>query len=164
MQLKKLSMEIISIFGASLIFGFANQAVNPNRIQISQVRPVADVVSDAALTDSVAVLLEPLSVDKAQLKRLIQEENAVAIDARMEDEFAEDHIPGAINLPFDSIGEFLEEIDDLEKDQWVICYCDGPPCDKGRLLANVLFDRDFIRVAYYDAGLEDWKTSEEAAR
>mgnify|MGYP002641667947 CR=1 FL=1 len=164
MQLKKLITEVALIVAISVFLGIVNQSVNPNHVIVSNERPVADVVDSALLTDSTEILQEPVIVDKAQLVRLMQEEDALLIDARIAEEFEHEHIPGAINVPMDMLGEFADLIDSLEKDRWIICYCGGPPCDNGKILAADLFFSGFERVGYYDAGMEDWLRSEEAAK
>ena len=47
----------------------------------------------------------------------------------------------------------------LPRQKLLICYCDGPPCDKGEMLARLLFDQGFARCSYYEAGLDDWKAA-----
>ncbi len=50
------------------------------------------------------------------------EENYIILDVRTPEEFAEGHIPDAINLPNESIG--TEELPQLpEKDQLILVYC-----------------------------------------
>lgn len=50
------------------------------------------------------------------------EENYIILDVRRSDEFAAGHIPGAINLPNETIG--TEEISQLpQKDQLILVYC-----------------------------------------
>ena len=50
------------------------------------------------------------------------EENYVILDVRRPDEFAAGHIPGAINIPNETIGE--EKIPELpDKNQLILVYC-----------------------------------------
>lgn len=48
---------------------------------------------------------------------------AVIIDVRTPQEFAAGHIAGAINIPFDQIGEGIKSVKGLGKDQPVLVYC-----------------------------------------
>jgi len=160
MPVKKMIIEAALIIAASLVLGFTANALNPHKVELSSVRPSATVDS-AALHDSTAALEKPVAVNKQQLKQLLEQNSAVIIDARMPDEFNTGRIPGAINIPFELLGEYIDKIEGLQKEQWVICYCDGPPCDKGANLADELFFMGFQRTAYYHAGLADWMTTEE---
>jgi len=162
--MKKIIIEIIVISAISIVFGFVNNAVNPNRVLVSTQRPVAEAADNAVIADSTESLQHPIVVDKQQVKRLIKEEAAVLLDARLPEEYKAGHMPGAINVPVEMLGEFIDKIEALPKDAWVISYCDGPPCDKGKMLADELFYMDFTRVAYYDAGMDDWKKTEEVER
>lgn len=162
MQIKKTIIEAAAITVIAVFLGFANNLINPNRVALTAERSIAPSVEDAALdADS---LQTPIVVDREQLKQLVSERNAVLIDARLPEEFEAGHIPGAINIPLEMFGEFGEQLDKLPKDAWVICYCDGPPCDKGKNLADELFYMGFARTAYYDAGMDDWKRNEETGR
>ena len=50
------------------------------------------------------------------------EENYIILDVRRPDEFASGHIPGAVNIPNETIGD--EEIPELpHKDQLILVYC-----------------------------------------
>ena len=62
-----------------------------------------------------------ISMDEA-VKMMKDEKNYIILDARRPDEFAEGHIPGAINVPNEEIG--TEEIPELpDKSQLILVYC-----------------------------------------
>jgi rhodanese-related sulfurtransferase len=161
MTLFKTLFQALLILAISAILGFANNYINPNRVELSHERPTADIAADSTFERENAPATGPVVVGKKQLKTLVQEENAIIVDARSPEEFLTGHIQDAINIPFDRLGEFIEQVDALPKDKWIVTYCDGPPCDKSEMLAFELFQMGFERVAYYDAGLEDWKTTED---
>ncbi len=162
MPIKKILIETVVITVVATLLGFANNFINPNRVAITAMRPVAPSASDAELeADS---LQGPVVVDREQLKKLVSEQGAILIDARLPEEYDAGHIPGAINIPIELFGEFIDTIEALPRDAWLIGYCDGPPCDKGKNMAEELFYMGFMRVAYYDAGMDDWKSSEEVQR
>jgi len=164
MHIKKIIIDVVVIAAISIILGFANNYINPNGVAISKERPVAKAAEDAAIADSTNSLQQPIAVDKEQVKRLVREEAAVLLDARLPEEYAAGHLPGAINVPLDMLGDYINIIKSLPKDSWIISYCDGPPCDKGQMLADELFGNGFFKVGYYDAGMDDWIMTEEAAR
>ncbi len=48
---------------------------------------------------------------------------AVIIDVRTQEEFAAGHIEGAINIPYEQIGQGIQSIKGLKKDSPVLVYC-----------------------------------------
>lgn len=52
-------------------------------------------------------------------KEKIINENAILVDVRTEDEYNENHISGAVNIPLDSINEAVS----LNQDTPIIVYC-----------------------------------------
>ena len=62
-----------------------------------------------------------ISMDEA-VKMMKDEKNYIILDVRRPDEFAEGHIPGAINVPNEEIGSV--EITELpNKSQLILVYC-----------------------------------------
>ena len=62
-----------------------------------------------------------ISMDKA-VKMMKDEKNYIILDVRRPDEYAEGHIPGAINIPNEEIG--TAEIAELpNKSQMILVYC-----------------------------------------
>ena len=62
-----------------------------------------------------------ISMNEA-VKMMKDEKNYIILDARRPDEFAEGHIPGAINVPNEEIGTV--EIAELpQKSQMILVYC-----------------------------------------
>ncbi len=76
----------------------------------------------------------------------------VVIDVRTPHEYASGHVPGAINIPFDQIGQHIAEI---EAPQGVALYCMvGPRARKGeaaRLAAG------YEKVFHLEGGLAAWQ-------
>ena len=79
-------------------------------------------------------------------------ENIMVIDARDADQFAKDHIPGAVNIEWRQV---LNERDNLPTDKMVLIYC-----NTGSLSAQAGFA---LRVAGHEnvrilqGGFEEWK-------
>ena len=62
-----------------------------------------------------------ISMDEA-VKMMKDEKNYIILDVRRPDEYAEGHIPGAINVPNEEIG--TQEISELpDKSQLILVYC-----------------------------------------
>ena len=62
-----------------------------------------------------------ISVDAA-ITMMEEESGYIILDVRTPEEFADKHIPGAVNIPNETIG--TEEIPELpDKDQLILVYC-----------------------------------------
>jgi len=164
MNINKLMFQAILILAVSTLLGFANNLLNPNGLRITNVRPKKVAAEDAVFQDAERVSREPVIINKQQLKELIKKGEIFVIDTRDTHEYAAGKIPDAINIPFETLGEHIETIDNLPKAFWIVTYCEGPPCDKSRLLAEELVNNGFERVAYYEAGLNDWVQTEDVQR
>jgi hypothetical protein len=47
-------------------------------------------------------------------------QQAVFVDVRTAEQYAQGHIPGAVSIP---LSEFESRLNELNKDQWIITYC-----------------------------------------
>jgi DNA-binding transcriptional ArsR family regulator len=82
-------------------------------------------------------------VDTAELLRRLDRGSTVVLDVRPDPEYAGGHLPGAIHIPLEELGERLAE---LPRDKEIVAYCRGRYCvlahDAVRLLnANGLTAR-----------------------
>ena len=158
------------------IIGISVNLLHPKGVKFAFTRPAIEYADDSvfaqdlpdvqighveeALEES-AESGEPPVVSTAQIKQLLEHHQAIIVDARSEKEYAEGHIPTAINLPYEYLQEYFEKLQSLPQDKWLITHCDGPPCDLGELLAFELMGMGFPKVAIYTDGLNDWKKTEK---
>ena len=129
-------------------------------------RAVGTVLSGASLLFLTAALLSiPLShtgpappedITIEELNRLIDGSEVALIDARTPFEYAIGHIPGAINIPYDSDSlEVLYESMGLHLKP-IIVYCAGVHCNKAELLAERLRALGHRAVRVFAGGWEAW--------
>ena len=79
------------------------------------------LLSSCGTPESSALGYRQISMDKA-VKMMKDEKNYIILDVRRPDEYAEGHIPGAINVPNEEIG--TAEIAELpDKSQLILVYC-----------------------------------------
>jgi rhodanese-related sulfurtransferase len=62
----------------------------------------------------------PTPIDRDQVQRLL-EQGAQLIEVLPEDEYEDEHLPGAINIPLKAID--AQHVQWLERDRPVIAYC-----------------------------------------
>ena len=85
-------------------------------------------------------------------------ENAIWVDARSDEEFARDHIPGAVSLNEDRWNELLPQfLERWSPDKRVIVYCSAASCNAAREVAKRLRDEAQIKnVFVLQGGWEEW--------
>ena len=67
--------------------------------------------------------LEPVS--RKELVKRLKDKSVLLLDVRPEDEFAQGHLPGALNIPLSRLGKSLSK---LPKRAEIVAYCRGPYC------------------------------------
>lgn len=84
---------------------------------------ISKKISIALLTLLTAVNLNAKNISQDELQTLMKSENKpLLIDVRTESEYANGHIPGAINISHKELEQRLTELSDV-KDSQVILYC-----------------------------------------
>ena len=63
----------------------------------------------------------PTAIDRHELQRLLADEQAQLIEVLPEAEFADEHLPGAINIPLKQLDR--ESVRGLDRGRPVIVYC-----------------------------------------
>jgi rhodanese-related sulfurtransferase len=85
-------------------------------------------------------------------------ENTIWVDARPDEEFRRDHVPGAISLNEDRwndlVGPFLAT---WSPDKKVVVYCSSQSCNASREVARRLRDEAQLKnVFVLEGGWEEW--------
>ena len=92
-----------------------------------------------------------ISMDEA-VTMMDEETDYIILDVRRPDEFADKHIPNAINVPNETIGE--EEIPELpDKDQMILVYCRSG--NRSKQASKKLAALGYTNV-YEFGGIIDW--------
>ena len=93
-----------------------------------------------------------ISMDKA-VKMMKDEKNYIILDVRRPDEYAEGHIPGAINVPNEEIG--TAEIPELpDKSQLILVYCRSGR--RSKEASEKLVKLGYTNIVEF-GGILDWK-------
>ena len=92
-----------------------------------------------------------ISMDEA-IKMMEEETDYIILDVRRADEFAEKHIPDAINVPNESIED--DDIPELkDQDQLILVYCRSG--NRSKQAAQKLADIGYTNI-YEFGGIIDW--------
>lgn len=92
------------------------------------------------------------TLSSSQLKQMIDnKEDIYLIDVRTEEQYAESHIPIAVNIPYNKLGVMITQI---PKDKKVVLYCNtGQKSASG---AQFLADRNFNNIYALTDGYSDY--------
>ena len=100
-------------------------------------------------------LSAPQAITSAELvERLDGEDVPVILDVRSPEEYAEGHIPGAINIPHTDVAAQMSTIQTY-KDKPVVVYCrSGYRAGKA---ADILIEADFSDVRHLEGDIMGWR-------
>ena len=160
--------EILGGLGLMIVatlLGIVVNAVRPNGVALIQSgAPVSTVQHTATHADSAAAdtthALAEGAISLAEMKRLFDEGTAIILDARDAAEYAEGHIPGAINIPYDRIPEYFDILNSqVPMDAHVVVYCRSLTCDFSDQLATELKIIGYQNVSVFSGGWDEWTTA-----
>lgn len=88
-----------------------------------------------------------------EISELIQKEkNVTIIDARVEKQYEEGHVEGAVNIPHE---QFRKKLDELNKESITITYCNKGVT--GNAVQNILINNGFKKVYNISGGYKNYK-------
>lgn len=112
----------------------------------------------AVLVSAVALAAEPVVAPITQQVLVERQQQAeadlVVLDVRSPEEFASGHVPGAINIPHDRIGERLAEV---PKDKDVVLYCQSGR--RAGIAAQALAEQGYARLFHLEGDIAAWKAN-----
>jgi rhodanese-related sulfurtransferase len=87
-------------------------------------------------------------------QRLEEDKDMLLIDVLDESSFQEEHIPGAVNIPLDQLGEKAKT---FKKNQRIVVYGRTHDDDSSNRAAELLETLGFRKVSDFDGGVHAWK-------
>jgi rhodanese-related sulfurtransferase len=85
--------------------------------------------------------------------RLDSGDNILVVDARSADEYAQEHIAGAISVPLSDLEARMSE---LPRDQEIVFYCTWPAEQTSARAALILYQNGYKDVWALQGGLAAW--------
>jgi rhodanese-related sulfurtransferase len=99
----------------------------------------------------------PVQIELQALKQYFDADAALIIDARDAEDYAEAHISGALNIPYEEALRDPARLENLETSgRPLITYCGGGNCEVSLSVAEELFFGGHERVAVYIGGFSEW--------
>lgn len=93
----------------------------------------------------------------ALLKEMQGDHPPLVVDVRSRGEYDRDHVPGAVHIPFSSIGSALRAIGFAKQDP-VVLYCEHGP--RAGIAGVSLFLSGYERVYSLEGHMKAWRSSE----
>lgn len=92
-------------------------------------------------------------------KSRFDQKSAVFLDARSPEEYAQGHIPGALDFYADDFEKFAPQVLPQLKDkrQELIAYCHGSSCELSLELGKALMEQGYTNVKVFFGGWPEWK-------
>jgi len=149
-----LKETLLLLIVAGLLAVIAN-AVSPNRVRYvgtwydnREVTKLDIPPSYDPEVDSLLGMAEAFALWKSE---------ALFIDAREPEEYAEGHIPGAINLPFEHWDDYWDKVEPLlTADTTIVCYCGGLDCELSLFAARELKACGYPNAYTFFGGYNKW--------
>lgn len=93
------------------------------------------------------------AVTREELIQRYRQGWVTVLDVRPEDEYALGHVPEAVNIPLEQLGERLSALDPARE---VVAYCRGPYCVLSYEAVELLRSKGY-RVRRLEEGLPEWR-------
>ncbi len=98
-----------------------------------------------------------MTLNLPQTYEIFQGGQALFVDARDADEYAELHIAGAVNLPPDLLErQGNRALEGIARGRRIVVYCDLANCNKGLRVAEKLQSLKFTNVRVFMDGFRAW--------
>ncbi len=99
-----------------------------------------------------------VSITLEALRRRLEGEGGVLIDARSPDLYAAGHIPGARNFPTETVeADVMPLVAAVEPDADVFVYCENPSCEDSSRLYDIMTGLlEYRNVRLFPGGYEAW--------
>ncbi len=99
----------------------------------------------------------PIQIELSALKQYYDAGVVILVDARSPEEFAEGHIRGAVNLPFEAVATDPVRLEQFDPDgKAIVTYCGGGSCEMSIELAQLLLFQGHRKVLVFMGGFPEW--------
>lgn len=149
--------EAAAVAAVGFLVGFTNDALSPRGIPlVGNWNKAYGVPSPGGNNDATRGNVE---IGAEEALRLLRE-NALFLDARPAEAYAESHILGAYSLPESGAAARMEEaLAMAEKRKKIVVYCQSMDCDEAHLLAGTLRGAGLKDVFVFAGGVKEWEAA-----
>ena len=100
---------------------------------------------------SAAAAVAPMSQEALLEHQSRHPDHLFVLDVRTPQEYAEGHVPGAVNVPYDQLASRLAEV---PKDKDVVLYCKSGR--RAGIAADVLAANGYMRLSHLEGDMPAW--------
>ena len=121
------------------------------------VRTLTSAISAVLLAANLAACSfasSPAISGEALTRQITADTAPVVLDVRSDSEYAAGHVPGAIHIPFQSLGSRHEELS-IDKDRTIVVYCAHGP--RAAWAGRVLRKAGYTDVVYLEGHFTAWE-------
>ncbi len=90
-------------------------------------------------------------------QRMQTDDNFILVDVLTEEDFRKEHIPGATNIPLETLQEAASK--HLNKNQRIVVYGNTHDSPRSNEAAALLERLGFRKVSDFDGGINAWKSA-----
>lgn len=94
-------------------------------------------------------------ITRDELKAAIDRDEVTVVDALGESYYAQQHIPGALNLVEADVASHAAALLP-DKDAAIVTYCSNAACPNSQAVATLLTKLGYTNVRKYRDGIQDW--------
>ncbi|MFQ6037635.1 MAG: rhodanese-like domain-containing protein [Candidatus Aminicenantales bacterium] len=145
---RKIFIQALVIFGTSVVLGLG---LNISILE----RFFAGEFAHGFLSEEEAHAITFITLEEAE--DLFATQQALFIDSRSEEKFRQEHIPGAVNIPYETepAGD-IPGVETLPLDRELVVYCDGSECESSTGLARLLAQKGYLGIRVFFGGWKEW--------
>ncbi len=119
-------------------------------MKLSDTIKIIPLLLCSLFAQSKVILVEP----SVLLEQINKQQAPVLLDVRTENEFAQGHIQGALNIPYDQLINQMEKIKDY-KEQEIVIYCRSGR--RAQVAADILTSKGFKHLSDLDGHMLLWQ-------
>ncbi len=97
------------------------------------------------------MVVAPLSQEALLEQQSSHPEHLFVLDVRTPQEYADGHVPGAVNVPYDQLASRLAEV---PQDKDVVLYCKSGR--RAGIAADVLAANGYTRLSHLEGDMNAW--------
>jgi rhodanese-related sulfurtransferase len=149
---RRVIFEIVAILVVSVLLSLGSSLLRPEALSwVAREKPQEEVLPEGAAYKLMSI---------SQAGQLHAQGSALFVDARSSSAFEQGHVAGALNLePFEFDQWSRRVSQEIDSNQVIITYCDGPQCPLASQLAERLTWLGFEQVYFLKDGWSQWQAA-----
>ena len=151
--------QIIIIVIFSILLGYIRfTMINEPEFTLIKKERILKEISTFLIPETIT---EPMAISLNLAKQLFDNNSAIFVDAREEEDYKGGHIQNAINIPYDYYEDYEDLIDSLDTGAVYVIYCSGEECSLSMDLADYFFNELlFEKILIFEGGWPQWRDAE----